>query len=617
MTTVFTTPDPAGSRTTIDVAVIGAGPTGLMIANLLGLHGLRVCVFEAEPELIDFPRGVGMDDETCRTFQAAGLVDAVLPHTIAHQLLVFVDCKQRDLARIAPTTGDFGWPRRSGFVQPLADRVLLDGLDRFDTVDVHWSSRVTGFTPDADGVELTIAAPTGERTIRASYVVGADGGSSATRKALGFGFAGNSAAADWFVIDVRNDPLGQPGAYVCADPRRPYVSISIPHGIRRFEFMLKPGETEAEAMTDEFVARLLQPFVPPPATVDIIRRRVYRHHSRMAEHFRSGRVFLIGDAAHVMPVWQGQGYNSGIRDSLNLSWKLAMVLRGQAGDQLLESYESERREHIRAMIQLSTWVGRLVSINNRAGAAARNLFFRALAAVPSAKSYIVQMRFKPMPTMATGALTRIGSLSEPSPVGRLFIQPTVRTREAASLKLDDALGPWFTLIVWNNDPRAILDDDARCRLARIGARLVAARPAGQLHWEEATPDDSVLIVGDLDGALKRWFDAHPESVILLRPDRIVGGASRAYAASDMIRGFDRAIGAPDPVAAPAAERRAIGAPDPVAAPAAERRAIGAPDPVAAPAAERRAIGAPDPVAAPAAERIASGIAGEGPKEGAA
>jgi 3-(3-hydroxy-phenyl)propionate hydroxylase len=528
----------------IDVAVIGAGPTGLMLANLLGLQGLRVRVFEAGPELIDYPRGVGMDDETLRTFQTAGLVEAVLPHTIPHQLLAFVDHKQRDLARLAPPQADFGWPRRNGFVQPLADRVLLDGLARFSNVDVQWSTEVTGFGQDADGVELTLSTVDGPAQARASYVVGADGGRSATRKTLGLAFEGSTATADWFVIDVRNDPLGRPGAYVCCDPRRPYVSISIPHGIRRFEFMLKPGETEQLALTDEFVAGLLAPLVP--AKVDIIRRRVYTHNSRMAEHFRAGRVFLIGDAAHVMPVWQGQGYNSGIRDSLNLSWKLAMVIRGQAGDELLDSYESERREHVRAMIQLSTWVGRVVSITNRAGAAARNVFFRALNAVPRAKRYIVTMRFKPMPTMTTGALTRVGSASVPSPVGRLFLQPTVSTRAKPSIKLDDALGPWFALIAWNNDPRAILDDDARRRLARLGARLVAARPAVQLHWEE--PGD-VLVVGDLDGSLKNWFDAHPESVLLLRPDRIVGGASPAYAASDMVRAFDRAIGAPEPVAA--------------------------------------------------------------------
>ena len=546
---MLTTPGSAESRPAIDVAVIGAGPTGLMLANLLGLHGLRVCVFEAESELLDFPRGVGMDDETLRTFQMAGLVDAVLPHTVPHQLLVFVDRRQRDLARLAPPTAEFGWPRRNGFVQPLADRVLLEGLERFGpAVDVHWSSRVTGLSQDANGVDLVVEGPglDGERTVRAAYVVGADGGRSFTRRSLGFEFAGLSAKADWFVIDIRNDPLGRPGAYVCADPRRPYVSIGIPHGIRRFEFMLKPGETEDAAMTDEFVRTLLEPFVPRTAPIELIRRRVYTHHSRMAERFRSGRVFLIGDAAHVMPVWQGQGYNSGIRDALNLSWKLAMAVRGEAGDALLASYESERRDHVRAMIQLSTWVGRLVSITNPAVAAVRNVFFRALSAVPKAKAYIVQMRFKPMPTMENGALTRVGSLSNPTPVGRLFIQPTVTTRARQSLKLDDALGPWFALIAWNNDPRAILDDDARRRLERAGVRLVAARPAVQLSWEEAeSGDDSVLIVGDVDGSLKRWFDAHAESVVLIRPDRIVGGASSAYAASDMVRGFDLAIGAPD------------------------------------------------------------------------
>jgi 3-(3-hydroxy-phenyl)propionate hydroxylase len=549
---------PAGPDGPVDVAVVGAGPSGLMIANLLGGHGLRVRVFESGPGLIDFPRGVGMDDETLRAFQNAGLVDSVLPHTVPHQLLVFVDAKQRDLARLAPPTAEFGWPRRNGFVQPLADRVLLDGLSRFDSVEVHWSSRVTGLAQDASGVDLSVATPDGPTAVRASYVVGADGGSSATRKALGLSFDGTSAVANWLVIDIRNDPLGRPGSWVCADPRRPYVSISIPHGIRRFEFMLKPGETEADAMTGEFVTRLLEPLVPSAVKVDIIRKRVYTHHSRMAEHFRSGRVFLIGDAAHVMPVWQGQGYNSGIRDSLNLSWKITMVVRGLAGERLLDSYETERREHVRAMIGLSTWVGRAVSITNRFAAGLRNAFFRGLSAIPKAKSYIVTMRFKPMPQLTSGALTTVGSVSVPSPVGRLFVQPTVCTRAAPSVKLDDAIGPWFALIAWNNDPREILDEDAQRRLARTRVRLVTARPAVQLNWEEpepvlaaggvvpprpAPPDDAVLIVGDLDGALKRWFDGHAESVLLLRPDRIVGGASRAYAASDMVRAFDAVVGA--------------------------------------------------------------------------
>lgn len=552
----------------VDVAVIGAGPAGLMIANLLGLHGLRVSVLEAGERLLDYPRGVGMDDETLRTFQSAGLVGQVLPHTVPHQPLAFVDARQRDLARLAPPAAEFGWPRRNAFIQPLADRVLLDGLSRFADVDVRWSSRVTGLSQDGGGVSLSVAGPAGEFTVRAAYAVGADGGSSTTRKALGLSFDGTTAAANWFVIDLRNDPLGRPGSYVCADPRRPYVSIGLPHGIRRFEFMLKPGETEADAMTDGFVTRLLEPLVPATARIDIIRKRVYTHHSRLAGRFRSGRVFLVGDAAHVMPVWQGQGYNSGIRDALNLSWKLAMTVRGLAGERILDSYQSERRDHARAMINLSTWVGRAVSVTNPVAARLRDAFFRSLSAIPRAKSYIVTMRFKPMPQITEGALTMTGSVSSPSPVGRLFIQPAVRTAAAASVRLDDATGPWFALIAWNNNPCAILDDDARRRLRRSGARLVAAYPAAQLDWETAGPDSGgpdsggsdsgVLAVGDIDGSLQRWFEGHPESVLLLRPDRIVGGASQAYAASDMIRAFDTAVGAPGPGRPPPGASAATG-----------------------------------------------------------
>lgn len=533
-----------------DVVVVGAGPSGLMIANLLGLAGVRVRVLEAEPALIDYPRGVGMDDETLRTFQNAGLVDHVLPHTVPHQLLAFVDRKQRDLARLAPSTGEFGWPRRNGFVQPLADRVLLQGLSRFDNVHVEWGARVDGIAQDADGVDIRISGDAA-RTVRASYVVGADGGRSHVRKSLGIGFEGRSAPAHWLVVDLRNDPLGRPGAYVCADPARPYVSLGIPHGIRRFEFMLLPHEDESVAMSDAFVERLLRPLVPSATSIDIIRRRVYTHHSRMASRFRSGRVFLIGDAAHVMPVWQGQGYNSGIRDSLNLSWKLALAVRGQAGDLVLDTYEQERRAHVRAMIDLSTWVGSAVSIRNRFAAGARDVLFRGLSAIPVVKSYIVQMRFKPMPSMDRGALTHVGATSNPTPVGRIFPQPTVATRETPGVKLDDALGSWFALVAWNNDPRAILDTDAQERLRALGVRLVSARPVEQLAWDEGAageggageglPADCVLVVGDVNGALKRWFDARPESVVLLRPDRIVGGAAQAYAASDMVRDLCRAL----------------------------------------------------------------------------
>jgi 3-(3-hydroxy-phenyl)propionate hydroxylase len=513
-----------------------------MSANLLGTYGLNVVVLEAGPQLIDFPRGVGIDDEALRTCQSAGIVAGVLPHTVPHQPLAFLDAKGRDLARLLPPTSEFGWPRRNGFVQPLVDRASYEGLSRFEHVEVRFSARVTGISQDATGVDVTYDGPDGSQTIRAQYVIGADGGSSATRGLLDIPFEGSTAAEHWYVIDIRNDPLGQPGAYVICDPKRPYVSISIPHGIRRFEFMLLPGETDEEAMSDEFVAKLLEPLVPNSAKVDIIRRRVYAHQSRIASNFRSGRVFLVGDAAHCMPVWQGQGFNSGIRDAFNLAWKIAAAVKGMANDRILDSYDSERRDHVKGMVALSRNVGRAVSVRNRVAAGARNVFFRSLSAIPKAKMYIVTMRFKPMPTMTEGALTFKGSASDPSPVGRIFPQPTVATADAPAVKLDDALGPWLSLVAWNNNPLAVLDDDAKRRLDRLGVRYIEARPSIQLGWSDGRQDDAVVLVGDTDNSLKKWFEARPDSVVLIRPDRIVAGASPAHAASDMVRSFDTAIG---------------------------------------------------------------------------
>ena len=523
-----------------DVVIVGAGPVGLMTANLLGRHGIRVLLVEERPAIIDYPRGVGMDDECLRTFQTAGLVDEVLPHTVPNQRLIFLNGDKKVLAEIAPRTDEYGWPRRNGFVQPLADQVSLSGLDRYPHVEVRWNTRMTSLRQDDGGVTLTLEGP-GAGEVTAAYVVGADGGRSATRTALGIGFEGKTSSTRWLVVDLRNDPLGQPGAIVGADPRRPYASISIPHGIRRFEFMLFEGETEEMAEQPGFIADLLTGFVPDPERVDIVRRRVYTHHSRIVSDFRAGRVLLAGDAAHLMPVWQGQGYNSGIRDASNLAWKLTAVLQGRCDDTLLDSYDAERHGHARSMIDLSTLVGRVISPTNKLVARARDVFFRGITAIPSAKRYLVEMRFKPMPTFTTGALSFAESVAQPSPVGRLLPQPRVSTRETPDVLLDDVLGPWFSLLVWNNDPRALLDDDALARFRRLGGRLVALRPACQLSWPDQDSDD-VTVVGDRTGRLKEWFDTRADTVLLVRPDRVVAGASPAQRASAMVRAVTDALG---------------------------------------------------------------------------
>jgi 3-(3-hydroxy-phenyl)propionate hydroxylase len=546
-----------------DVVVVGAGPVGLTLANILGLQGVRTLVAEERDTLIDYPRGVGLDDEALRTFQSIGLVDRILPHTVPNQILRFFDAKRRLLAEMAPPDARFGWPKRNGFVQPMVDAELLTGLDRFGHVEVLWGHRMEGCTESTDGVAVEFATGARTSTVKARYVIGCDGGRSATRRVMGVSFDGTTSPTRWLVVDVANDPLGHPNSEVGADPARPYVSISIAHGIRRFEFMIHGDETDEQAEQPEFIARMLGQLVPHPERVDIIRHRVYTHHSRIAGNFRTGRMFVAGDAAHLMPVWQGQGYNSGIRDAANLGWKLAAVVNGHAEDALLDTYDLERRKHARAMIDLSTMVGRVISPTNRRVATLRDSAIRAASVVPTLKRYVLEMRFKPMPRYEQGAVFHAHPPTPTSPVGTLFIQPRVSTRDRANVLLDDVLGPGFAVLCWSNNLRALLSPEVFARWKAIGATFVEARPFTQLHWT-GHDDPDVIVVGDSAGGLKPWFDTHAESVLFLRPDRCIAGACIAQRANDISTslfkvlhvaqgGGNRATGSVLHVSQPAAE----------------------------------------------------------------
>ncbi|OBY29079.1 FAD-dependent monooxygenase, partial [Mycolicibacter kumamotonensis] len=306
-------------------------------------------------------------------------------------------------------------------------------------------------------------------------------------------------------------------------------------GIRRFEFMIHADETDEQAEDPEFVAAMLAPFLPHPHDVDVIRHRVYTHHSRIAGAFRRGRLLLAGDAAHLMPVWQGQGYNSGIRDAMNLGWKLAAVVQGEAQPSLLDSYDTERRKHARAMIDLSTMVGRVISPTNRRVAAVRDRVIRAASAVPTLKRYVLEMRFKPMPRYDHGAVVHDQPHRSGSPTGTLFIQPRVDTRVGTNLLLDDVIGTGFAVLAWNNNPRALLGEDAFARWKALGASFIAVRPLTQLHWTPSgqVDDPAVTVVGDRTGELKAWFDRHTESVLFLRPDRCIAAACIAQRAAEV------------------------------------------------------------------------------------
>ena len=583
-----------------DVAIVGAGPVGLTLANTLGLYGVKVLVIEKLDRIIDYPRAIGIDDESLRTLQTAGLSDLVQAHITPDHWMRFVTANGRCFASIEPRTDEFGWSRRNAFIQPQIDQILYEGLTRFATVKLLFGHQLASFTQDAEGVTLALErAPAVEAvegsaaaessaapklaSARVQYLIACDGGNSLVRRSVGIAFEGRTKPNQWIVVDVRNDPLGTPHVYMHCDPERPYVSAALPHGIRRFEFMVMPGETEEELRQPENLAKLMRKVVADPARVDYIRQRVYTHNARLATSFRAGRVLLAGDAAHIMPVWQGQGYNSGMRDASNLAWKVAQVVKGLADDALLDTYEQERRDHARSMIHLSEVAGDIFAPASAAAAKLRDALTLALNSVPSWKQYFVEMRFKPMPRYERGAvvlparaepprgrlgkmldkvgdsaggrllglmaekkdslfgrLINGGAVAEDTPVGRMFIQPRVLCEDGQTRLLDDVIGLNFAVIAWGTDPSFGMSAEARALWQRLGGVFITAKPTGQMA-HQADARDGVICIGDVGNRLKDWFARWPKSVVMLRPDRFVGALCSPQEISATTLAFGRAM----------------------------------------------------------------------------
>jgi 3-(3-hydroxy-phenyl)propionate hydroxylase len=545
----------------VDVAIVGAGPVGLTIANYMGCMGIRVVVLEQRDMLIDYPRGVGMDDECLRSFQAIRLADVIVQHTTPGQKMRFLTMTGKTFALIDPKTTEFGWPRRSSFIQPMVDQVLFEGTKRFDRVRSIFGTEVVSFHEDSSHVNVTVMRDGREQKIRTDWLVGCDGGKSLVRKSLDIPFEGITDATRWVVIDILDDPIGLPDSYLHCVPARPFVSIALPHGMRRLEFMVFGDETEDALCSPTGIQALLARALPHPERANVLRSRVYTHNARLARSFRKGRTLLAGDAAHLMPVWQGQGYNSGIRDATNLSWKLGMVVRGQASPDILDSYEAERRQHAKAMIDLSVLAGRIFAPTNRLVAWLRDRVALALNAIPPVKRYFVQMRFKPMPRFTSGIVIQTPSGSvQGRATGKLFPQPRVTSADGKTSRLDDVIGFRFAIVSWGTDPQLHMSDELRRYWGSIDAAFVALIPPTQIRDFRGNILPGTIVIGDTDGALHEWFADQGDdgSIVVLRPDRVVAGIvppQKLEQASRILRNLisgtcvQEAVGAASPHAA--------------------------------------------------------------------
>lgn len=542
-----------------EVVVVGLGPTGLTLANLLGRRGVRVLVLEREPEFYGLARAVYTDDEGMRIFQTAGVADEASAQMNLDCTVQWVRSDGSVLAQFNQASRPLGWPVANFLYQPYLENTLENALDRYPHVTVRRGREVLGFDQDADGVRVRHAEcrgtgygkhdpdtdPATAEEVRAAFLVGCDGGRSVVRTRLGIDMTGTSFPERWLVVDLlANDGVDAfrhlPYFNFVCDPDLPTVSCPQPGGHHRFEFMLNDEQTKEEMEDPEQVRRLIGRYVDPDE-VTVLRKLVYTFNAVVADRWREGRILLAGDAAHMTPQFIGQGMNSGVRDADNLSWKLGAIIQHGAGLELLDTYETERRPHAKAMIDLSVLNKRIVSVDNRLAAGARDAALATALKVPGLNTWIREAKMKPSPRFRRGAYFGLARTGLRGVEGTLAPQPDVRTFTGRHQRFDEALGLGFAVVGYGADPRDGLSLAQREALRVLGTRFVTVYPTGGRPQGE--PGDGRVAatdyadVEDHTGALAEWFAKAGVALggtVLLRPDRYVFGIGAKSGATALV-----------------------------------------------------------------------------------
>ena len=484
----------------VDVAIIGFGPAGATLANLLGQTGLSVVVLEKEAGIYPLPRAIHFDGEVMRIFQSIGLRREVEDISRAGlKGMHFVNAEGETLLIRGGTTalGPHGCASNYYFHQPELERTLREGVQRFENVRVCLQHSVLDIQQKTEHASLQVQDSSNDSTyeINARYVVGCDGARSLVRKILGSPMQDLGLHQAWLVFDAllkdNAPPLPDHTVQHC-DPARPMTYCNVTGNRRRWEIMMLPDDDPAEIVKPENLWPLVNRWVQPE-NAEIERATIYTFHSVIAKGWRTGRLMIAGDAAHQTPPFLGQGMCAALRDASNLAWKLQAVLTRIASDDLLDTYESERAPHVQAFIELAVRLGDIIQTTDPEAAKARDAKFR------QGQPEIFQF---PAPVLGHGMVA-----AGPVPVGQTFPQPQLSNGQW----LDEAIGNHFAVIA-------------------LPELLQEVSPQTRAQWKQW----QVVSQSAQDESLRAWLDQQSVRAVLVRPDRYILGMVNTCAQLDAL-----------------------------------------------------------------------------------
>tara|TARA_B110000037_G_scaffold216269_1_gene274985 strand:- start:1753 stop:3333 length:1581 start_codon:yes stop_codon:yes gene_type:complete len=496
-----------------DVAIIGYGPTGAMMASLLGKQGINTLLVEPNLDICEIPRAVHYDGEVTRIFQSQGLHQTIKEASREPGFISFLNGFNWTLLHQDLSESDriHYWANSTFFSQPQLEKHLRESVDNCVSVDQFLGWQLEELCEDSSGVTLKITHINDMESqhVHCSYLLGCDGASSSTRELGGFGLQDLGCDEPWLVCDLNLDKSIQikDEVYQICDPARPTSLIPCEPGHIRWEFMLDDTDDLGDIEDEDNVRALMAPHIGRLNSQlnerdgSLIRAKVYRFHALLADRFKKGRIFLLGDAAHQMPPFLGQGLCSGIRDAYNLSWKLAGVLGAQWDVKVLDSYDSERRPHVEEVINLAITHGNIIQTRNPLKALARDLFLMLGRLIPVLVSSI---KFGQQWRLGDGIFAQ-----DSYSLDRYMLRQSMITLSNDDcVLLDSLLDNAFSVVGFNTDPGPLLSQQNTDFLqAPVASFYLGDQGQGI----------------DREGLLTRWADDNNVALALLRPDRQIYG----------------------------------------------------------------------------------------------
>ena len=526
-------PEREGKTAQHPVIIVGAGPIGMTAALALARHGVRSVLLDRKDTFNDGSRAICIARPSMHILERIGAVAPFLEKALGWRFGRSYFRGTQIFRLEMPHPESEKYLPMYNLQQQYIEKFLHDAVAACGLIDMRWQSEVAGIENRPDGVALDIATPDGNYRLEAGYVLAADGARSPIRSMLGLRLKGENYEGRYVIADIRMDhdfpterraffePSGNPGGTVLIHKQ--------PDDIWRVDYQLREGESEQDALREENIRARVSAIlrdIGHEKPWELEWWSIYSANTLCLDDYRRGRVFFIGDSAHIVPIFGVRGLNNGLADADNIAWKLGLVLNGGATDALLDSYSPERRGATLDVFANATKSTRFMTPPTRGWRLAREAALSLSLKHEFPRDLANPRQMQPY-TYSGSPLTPFAGRDAEFMSGAVSGGAAPNAHLADGGYLLDRAGHGMTAILFCDGAPTAEQSELLAQLGKLDKRFVAL-PIAQVP---AGPDP----IADRDGDIARLFGAEPGTLYLLRPDLHIAGRWKTIAADEVLR----------------------------------------------------------------------------------